>query len=110
MNLACQVASLEVSIVRGEQALMQTKSELREEHSHRQDLQHKVVERDRKISTLEKENMKLLFDRRELDAQKKTLQMKLEPQLTAEKQAKEKENEMKKQLDAALLQERHFRV
>jgi chromosome segregation ATPase len=110
INLACQVASLEASVVRGEQALVQAKAELEAEHFHRQDLQVKVVERDRKISTLEEENMKLLSDRRELDAQKQTLQTQLEPLLTAEKQAKTKEAQLQEQLDTALVQERHLRV
>ena len=110
MNLECQVASLEASVVRGEQALVHTKAELEAEHFHRQDLQVKVVERDRKISTIEEENMMLLSDRRELGAQKQTLQTELELLLSAEKQAKAKEAQLQGQLDTALVQERNLRV
>jgi len=110
LNRACQVASLEELVVRGEKALAHTKADLEAEHFHRQDLQVKVVERDRKISTIEEENMMLLSDRRELDAQRQTLQAQLELLLTAEKQANANEALLQGQLNTALVQERHLRV
>jgi chromosome segregation ATPase len=107
-HLLQQVATLEASVAKAEKALVESKAKLAEEHAHRQDLQQRVVERDRKLATLETEIKGLVRDRKELQAEKDARLELMEGLHHQELHASAKQSQVEKKVQALELQVTHM--
>ena len=93
-----QLADLDADVVKLTSALSEANHDLGEERAHRQDLQHSLIDYDRKLAALVSERERLLLDREELKVEEDKRKEQIEHLQKGEQHAKQSEAQSQEKL------------